>query len=221
MHFVTSTQPALALGIGGHTCTWGAHMCALYESDAERDRLLCSVAHEGDLEGSLQVVGHSSSGPDPFIAAYGSRFPAEALHPKDPSRFEFHPTDQVYCGEGRFGLDTISRRWEAFHQKAQCEHRTIRLAADMDWALRDVPGRELLIPYEAKLDDYLRDKPFLTICAYDLRRFSGATVMGVLRTHRFTISRGMVVENPYYDPHGWLDQYAPGLPPLGVAPAAG
>jgi hypothetical protein len=216
MHFVTSRQPSLSLGIGGHTCTWGTHLCALFESDAERDELFCRVTHEGDLEGSLQVVVHSAPSPDAFISEYAARFPADAQHPRDPERFELRSSDFVYYPEGRFGLDTISQRWESFRQRAQAEHRTIRLTADMDWALRDVPGTELLLAYEAKLDDYLFDKPFLTVCAYDLRRFSGATVMGVLLTHRFTISRGMIVENPYYDPRGWLRQHAPGLPAIGA-----
>ena len=62
------------------------------------------------------------------------------------------------------------------------------------------------------------DQPALSLgfegYTYDLRRFSGATIMDVLRTHRLTVSRGVVVENPYYDPRGWLAQHAPDLPPL-------
>lgn len=216
MHIATSSQAALSLGIGGHTCTWGTHLCALYESDEEHDALFCNVAHQGDLEGSLQVVVHTTPTPARFEAEYAARFPPDGAHTREPTRFEIHPADQIYYPEGRFGLDTISQRWRQFTARAAAERRTIRFTADMDWALKDVPGKELLIPYEAKLDDYLFNKPFLTICAYDLRRFSGATVMGVLRTHRYTISRGMIVENPYYDPHGWLAQHAPGLPPLGA-----
>jgi MEDS: MEthanogen/methylotroph, DcmR Sensory domain len=215
MHFATSTQPELSLGFGHHTCNWGAHMCALYESDQERDELMCGVLHEGDLEGSLDVVSHAPPSPERFLTAYARRFPGEQDHPRDAARFTIWAADQFYCPQGRFELDTMTRRWNALTERSAHERRTVRLVAEMDWALGDVPGRDLLIPYEALLDDYLAGKPFLTVCAYDLRRFSGATVMGVLRTHRYTISRGMVVENPYFDPKGWLAQHAPDTRPLG------
>jgi hypothetical protein len=177
---------------------------------------MCSVLHEGDLEGSLDVVSHAPPSPERFLSSYGQRFPLEREHPRDPARFTVWEADRFYCPDGRFELATMAERWRSLIARAAQEQRTVRLVAEMDWALRDFPGSDLLIPYEALLDDVLVGKPFLTVCAYDLRRFSGATVMGVLRTHRFTISRGMVVENPYFDPKGWLAQNAPGVSPLGA-----
>ena len=76
----------------------------------------------------------------------------------------------------------------------------------MDWAATDVPGKELLLPYEARLNALFDDTPILITCIYDLRKFPGSTIMGVLRTHRFAISKGMIVENPYYDPKPFLEK---------------
>lgn len=77
-----------------------------------------------------------------------------------------------------------------------------------------MPGRELLIPYEARIDGLFVNAPMAGTCLYDLRRFPGATITGVLQTHRFTVSRGVLLENPTYDPTGWLAEHAPDFPPL-------
>jgi len=85
----------------------------------------------------------------------------------------------------------------------------------MNWAAGGVPGSELLLPYEARINGLFTSEPWLVIlCIYDLRRFSGAAVLGVLRTHRFAITGGMVVENPYYDPQGVLSASGLSWPPL-------
>ena len=46
---------------------------------------------------------------------------------------------------------------------------------------------------------------------YNLTRFSGQLIMGVLQTHPFTVSKGgSITANPYYlDPDEWLARNAP------------
>jgi hypothetical protein len=85
----------------------------------------------------------------------------------------------------------------------------------MDWAAGDVPGCELLLPYEARINGLFELAPrMVIICIYDLRKFSGSMIMGVLRTHPFSIIRGIIVENPYYDPQKILDEHGVSWPPL-------
>jgi hypothetical protein len=71
----------------------------------------------------------------------------------------------------------------------------------MDWVLKGLPGTNLLAPYEARANALFKNgKPLAVICLYDLRKHSGATILNVLRTHRFSITKGLIVENPTYDP---------------------
>jgi hypothetical protein len=65
--------------------------------------------------------------------------------------------------------------------------------------------------YEARLNYFIPGKPWMSICMYNLSRFDGKTIMNVLQTHPYTISKGgIVTKNPYYvHPDIWLAENAP------------
>jgi hypothetical protein len=45
---------------------------------------------------------------------------------------------------------------------------------------------------------------------YNVNKFDGATIMNVLRTHPYTISGGVITQNPYFiHPDKWLAENAP------------
>ncbi len=216
MHVHTADRSVLSLGFGGHTCSRGVHMCCLYETEAEREEVLYGFVHQGDVEGDLLLVGHTEATCDRFVEAYATRFPHEADHPRDPQRFALLSTERMYHPNGAFHPEELDVIWKGLRDRAAAAGRHARATAEMDWALREVQGRELVVPYEARIDPIFERGGMAAICFYDLRRFPGATIMGVLQTHRFTIARGRIVENPYYDPGAWLAEHAPGLPPFVV-----
>lgn len=213
MYVHTSDQPRLALGFGGYTCNWGVHMCGLYESDAERDDLVFGFLHQGDVDGDLVRYYHTAATAEPFRREYARRFPGEAGHPADPARFTILSAEQRCFPTGRFEPLGQDPKLRALRDTALSGHR-VRGVGEMDWVARGVPGTELLAPYEARLNELFDDAPIAFICVYDLRKCSGAIVMDVLRTHRFTITRGMIVENPYFDPDGILHEHGVQWPPL-------
>jgi hypothetical protein len=214
MHIHTSDLDTLSLGFGGYTCNWGVHMCGLYETDAEHDDLVYSFLHQGDVDGDLVRYYHSDPTPERFKREYARRYPNEADHPNDPERFTLLTAEQRCYPNGRFDPLSQDPKLRAVRDAARKGGRHIRGIGEMDWVSRDVPGRELLLPYEARLNALFEGTPMLIACIYDLRKCSGATIMGVLRTHRFTISHGMIVENPYYDPDGIVRRHAPHWPPI-------
>jgi hypothetical protein len=64
--------------------------------------------------------------------------------------------------------------------------------------------------YESRLNYFIPGKPWVSICMYNVTRFSGKTIMQVLQTHPFTINGGIITENPFYqDPAKWLEKNAP------------
>jgi hypothetical protein len=214
MHIPTSDQAVCTIGFGQYTCNWGAHFCGLYETDAERDDMLYAFLHQGDLEGDLQVYSHIEDSDERVRADYARRYPDCAGHLENPERFELPAARSIYHPEGVFHPRDVVAGWVGLLAEMAAQRRHIRVVADTEWALRDVVGRDLLIAYEARLNEVIPLFPVTATCFYDLRQFSGKTVMGVLRTHRFTVSRGMIVENPYYDPARWLAENAPAFPSL-------
>jgi hypothetical protein len=75
----------------------------------------------------------------------------------------------------------------------------VRSVGEMTWALRDLPGVELLLTYEAKLNEFLPRYPQVILCLYDLEQFTDAEVLlDLLRTHPLILLSGQLVDNPWY-----------------------
>lgn len=214
MHVQTSDQAPMALGFGGHSCNLGVHLCCLYESDAERDDFIYAFLHRGDVDGDRVRYYHSADTADDFRAEYARRYPGEADHLDDPDRFTLMSSKQRCYPGGRFEPLEQDPKLKALRAAAVGDGRPVRGVGEMDWVLAGVPGSELLLPYEARLNALFVGAPIVMTCIYDLRKHSGSTIMGVLRTHRFAYVRGLFVENPYYDPDRVLAESGLGWPAL-------
>ena len=206
MDIRTSDQPILELGYGGHRCNWGVHIAGLYETPEERDEIILGFLCQGFSAGDLQLfptpTGHGKQLHDRLRHRCGAC--AERLD--DERYFAPRTVETLYYPNGTFSPAAMDEGLEAFWQTSQQDgQRNIRATADMSWALEAIPGVEGLMAYEANLNRFISDKPWVSICLYDLSRFKGRTVMEVLRTHPWTLSAGALVENPYYeDPDDWL-----------------
>ncbi|MBK9391181.1 MAG: MEDS domain-containing protein, partial [Bacteroidetes bacterium] len=67
-----------------------------------------------------------------------------------------------------------------------------------------------LMAYESRLNYFMPGKPWISICLYNITKFSGSIIVNVLRTHPYTISGGIITQNPYYiDPDIYLATYFP------------
>lgn len=211
MHFHTSDQARLSLGIGDYSCNWGVHIAGLYETPEERDEIIYGFLGEGVRAGDLQLYVPSEQSADDFRAGMTRRVPEAAAHVNDPSWFQTPPPEALYYPNGYFSPREMDQAGEAFFAQSQAAGpRNIRATTEMVWALRAIPGREHLLAYEARLNYFIPPKPWISICMYNVTSFDGATIMGVLRTHPYVISKGILTENPYYqDPEAWLRENAP------------
>ena len=211
MHITTSDQPAMSLGFGGYTCNWGTHICGLYETERERDEIIMGFLHQGDLQRDLQLYCPVERTPEDFIASYDRQYPDCAGHVLDSDRFNLLHARDLYYPEGSFCPHSMDRGLSRFYATSQ-KHgkRNIRATAEMVWALEAIPGIEHLMAYESRLNYFIPGKPWISICLYNLNRFSGAMIMRVLQTHPFTISGGVITRNMYFqDPDDWLRANAP------------
>lgn len=209
MHIHTSDQPELDLGFGGYSCNWGTHICGLYESEAERDEIVFGFLGEGlKAKDLLFYCLAEQTG-----ANLAERF-EEVNHtplPQDPEQAQILPAKKLYYPEGHFDPRQMDLGLNQFYHSSQAHgSHNIRASAEMAWALERIPGVEHLMAYEARLNYFIPGKPWVSICLYNITQFSGATIMNVLRTHPYSISGGVVTENPYYQqPDVWLAQHAP------------
>ncbi len=211
MHLQTSNQPQLDMGFYNYTCNWGTHFAGLYENDEERDQILMGFLYQGTIDKDLQLYCPVERSEEDFISEYGRRYPDNRHHLHNPQYFQLQSARELYYPNGVFspwamqeGLDNF------FEQSQQNGPRNIRATAEMAWALEAIPGVEYLMAYESRLNYFIPNKPWISICLYNVNKFSGSTIMNVLRTHPYTINGGVITANPYYqDPDTWLAKNAP------------
>ncbi|HEY3280641.1 MAG TPA: MEDS domain-containing protein [Armatimonadota bacterium] len=211
MYMHTGDQPMLELGFRDHSCNWGTHICGLFETPEERDEILVGFLHAGDEAGDLQLCCTTERTPEQFHQDYSRAYPCCAGRSRDGGSFTLASPEELYYPNGSFSPWEMTQGLESFFARSQAQGpRNVRATADMSWSLRAIPGIESLMIYESRLNYFIPGKPWVSICLYDLKRFSGATIMGVLRTHPYTISGGVITTNPYYQsPDEWLSQNAP------------
>lgn len=211
MHIQTSEQEKLTLGFSGYTCNWGLHVCGLYETAQERDDIVLGFLHQGDMDGDLQLYCPAERSKEDFVEKYSKLCDCCEEHTRDPERFQLFSAKDLYYPEGVFSPQSMDEGLDGFFHDSQSKgHRNIRATAEMVWALEAIPGVEHLMVYESRLNYFIAGKPWISICLYNLTKFDGVTIMNVLRTHPYTICKGVITENPFYqDPDTWLKQNAP------------
>lgn len=211
MHIQTSDQEQFHMGFGDYTCNRGVHMCGLYETEEEKDSIVFGFLKQGILDGDMQLYCPCESSENDFKKNFTHFSPECGPHVDDPHYFSIVSAKDLYYPDGIFSPRAMDKGLNSFYAKSQKKgRRNIRATAEMVWALEAIPGIELLMVYESRLNYFIPGKPWISICLYNVNRFSGAQIMNVLRTHPFAISGGIISQNPYYiHPDKWLAEHAP------------
>jgi len=211
MHIQTSDQGSLSLGIGNYSCNWGTHICGLYENEKERDEILFGFLKQGYHDGDLQLYCPTERTKDDFLHKFSNHCPECVSHLSDKECFRVLAAKDLYYPDGVFSPFAMDEGLNAFYKSSQKSGPTnIRATAEMVWALEAIPGIEYLMAYEARLNYFIPGKPWISICMYNVTRFSGSTILNVLQIHPFVINGGIITQNPHYiHPDVWLTEHAP------------
>ncbi|MEA2765553.1 MAG: hypothetical protein QOK07_1957 [Gemmatimonadaceae bacterium] len=175
-------QPALVSAprqlVDGITVTRGGHLCALYDSELGRATLAVRFILEGLQEGSMVYLVASPSAAKQLL---------RYLKEKRPSL-----QDDVTAG--RLVLGAYEKAWPAqikdfemqLKKAAASGRQSFRVFGDV-WEMRKQGSAQRFAQYEAAYDQFIvRRYPVVTVCAYDVRRFSGVEVLEALKVHRDT-----------------------------------
>lgn len=169
-------------------------MCAFYRGSGDRDDVLMPYLRTGIQAG------------DKCICIVDSATTAQQVHLLDPAdgehghhQLDVHIPETSYLAGGGFSREEMLGFWtDHLDAAADDGYPFSRLVGEMTWALRDAPGVEDLVLYEAELNRVAPKYPTVVLCLYDLDRFTGEVIVSIVKTHPKVLIRGMVVENPYY-----------------------
>lgn len=188
-------------GIRGLRLDQGDHVCAFYRGSDDRDDVLMPYLRTGLQAGNKCICIVDSSSTAAQVRQLELHTPMATV-PKSPPaqrQLDVHVPETSYLVGGRFSRDDMLAFWRQHLDAAADDGFPFsRLVGEMTWALRDVPGVEDLVRYEAELNRVAPTYPTVVLCLYDLDQFSGEVIVSIVKTHPKVLVRGMVVENPYY-----------------------
>ena len=199
-----------AMGLPGVSFTPGLHICAFYRGAEQRDELLLPYLREGLAAGDKCICVTDDPAAGEAVRALGTEFGVDTTS----ASAQLQPMDSgsTYLSGGCFAIEKMIGFWD--HTMSAAVVRDgfgfVRAAGEMTWALRGLPGSDLLMAYEAKLNVFLHRYPQVLLCLYDLTQFAnGEILMEILRTHPTVLVSGQLMENPWYvEPEEYLDRYA-------------
>ncbi len=193
------TTAPIDMGRPGLTLAPGDHICAFFRGSAQRDDVLLPYLRQGILAGDKCICVMDDPDLEQVIKPLSLELGVEAC--RRSGQFDLLASDQAYLLDGTFCLDRMLDFWrQGVGQALEANGYTfVRSVGEMTWALRDVPGVQDLVRYEARLNRFLPRYPQVILCLYDLERFTdGQILMGLLRTHPKVLMSGQLLENPWY-----------------------
>jgi hypothetical protein len=186
---------APVLGLPGINLHSGDHVCAFYRDEEERDELLLPFLREGVRAGQKCLCVVESVSPDIVRDALGH----DANAVREGTLDVLTPSESYLRG-GVFSMPAMLEFWQQRVDTALTggTYDFVRVVGEMPRALTDRRDHDAFLLYESELNRFAALRPQVIVCLYDLRRFGGAVLIDILRTHPLIMLGGAVLENPYY-----------------------
>jgi len=183
----------------------GTHMCLIYSHESERRKIIGKFLESGLLAGEKVAYFTDTLKPEEVREWLRNM----GIELSEADGFSVTEAQATYCASGEFVPENMLSKLREFYQQAtQDGYANARVSGEMSWALKGIPGSNRLMEYEALVNDVLVQHPVTAICQYDASRFSGATILDVLKVHPMMVVHGQIVQNPFYmKPQDFLQDY--------------
>jgi excisionase family DNA binding protein len=160
------------------TVTHGNHLCGLYGTELGRVTLAVQFLLDGLQEGSMVYLVASKRSIKQIL---------RYLEKKRPSLHRDIASGKLLLSEYQKGPRAQIRDFEVrLKHAAAAGAQSFRVFGDT-CEMRKKVSAEKFAEYEAAYDEFIaRRYPVVTLCAYDVRQFSGVDVLDALKAHRDT-----------------------------------
>ena len=176
------------------------HVCAFFRSREEEYALMLPFIQEGVESGNkIWYIVDSDLRDQHLDVLRQAGLDTDGL--RDSGLLEVRPWENAHLRTGGFDQDAMLALVDDF--LASNERQGVpatRIWSNQEWALKELPGVTDIVEYESRWNDMSARHQVLTVCVYDLTRFSGGIIIDMLRTHPAAIVGGILYENPFYSP---------------------
>lgn len=176
------------------------HVCAFFDSRDEEYSVLGPFYKEGLDRGEkcVHIV-------DPSLI--GDHLERMRSHGVDTEtccargQLDVLSWDDAYLSGGTFDQDRMLGALDAVIAAGrESGYPRMRIMGNMGWTLKNKPGTDEVLEFEARVNDVLTESRQLAVCVYDSSKMSGAMMMDILRSHPLTLVGKVLHRNPFYLP---------------------
>lgn len=142
-------------------------MLAFFRDASERNDRVLYVADPERTDLRLREIAREG---------FGERMASGAIVLEDPAH--------TYAFGGTFDPDRmIAHYTQAVRTALEDGYNGLRVAAEMNWAHKEVPGVERLVAYEAELDTIFANQRAIVVCQYDERESTPDHLQACVSAH--------------------------------------
>jgi len=195
---MNETEQDLSSGFPEAHFPESCHVCLIYESEEQRQKIIAEYIAEGLRQGEL-VRYFTDKTTLETVRSWLLEVGVELSKAENSGSFGISKAENAYCPDGKFEPQKmIDRSVHRYDEAKMAGYSGSRACGEMTWALKDIPGSDNLLEYEVLLNNVTSTFPHTGMCQYDARLFDGATLFKVLQVHPYMIAHGQVVMNPFY-----------------------
>jgi len=173
------------------------HIAAFFATEDQRYDVLAPFVAEGLKFGerAYHIVDASDEQAHlDALAQAGVHVDRAARH----DQIDVASWDETYLRTGGFDQYAMIECIREIFTKTSFPHT--RAIANMEWALKDVPGVADLPEYESRVNDMMPQIDGVVVCAYHAPSFGGQLLLDVMRAHPALLIGETLLANPFYLP---------------------
>jgi len=176
------------------------HVCAFFNNDEEEYRVLLPFIQDGFDCGDKAIhVVNPEQREDHLQRLTASGIDTPAAFQR--GQFELLSNVEAYLQDGRFDQDRMLAVFEQLASgNAQGGFPRTRIVCRMDWVAENGSHIDDVVEFESRVNHIWNRHDDAVICTYHLSKFSGDTVIDIMRTHPMVIIGGILHQNPFFVP---------------------
>lgn len=164
----------------------GDHICQPIESTGEQLKSTARCVHAALARHRKVLVFTETCSSSAMHAWLDDRVPGYA-QAATGGQAEVEACERVHLAGGRFDPErTMAAFGTAVAAAEAAGYAGALIIVDMAWALRQVPGTERLLQYEAAANSVFAERRMAAICQYDRNLFDVATLTAACAAHPMT-----------------------------------
>ena len=190
-------KPAL-FSVCGEILSSPMHICGFFDSKEEQYDVIIPYINEG-LSNNEKVINILESNRHSEHCTHLKASGVSLVGKLASGQLEVLSTENTYIKGGNFSAKKMYALLEQTLLAAErAGYNSVRACGDMVWALKNLPGTNELMEYEASLNLLTPQHSCSLICMYDINKLSGKAITDLLLTHPYVIMNGKINKNPHY-----------------------